>query len=229
METGPVTEFKATHLHELMARVFGPLARWCARVGIDPNVFTYTSVGFAAFSAVMIWLDHWFLAGIFLLCNGACDVLDGILARSMPERSERLRQKGAFLDPAVDRINDGFLFIGLILYGVEEIISVWPTHLGGYRFFLIALIAAAIAHPISSYYRARIESLNLRFQQKKPLTRAGLHVALGFVIIGMWLINGPWRHEFFFWSVTLCVSLPTIINLVRRFRHSLKIFDEHYQ
>lgn len=229
MNAVPVTEFKSTRLHELMARLFGPLARWCVRKGIDPNVFTTASVIFAAGAGMAIWLDHWFIAGIMLLMNGFCDVLDGILARATPDRSERLRQKGAFLDPAVDRINDGFLFIGLILYGVEEIISVWPTHLGGYRLFLIALSAAAIAHPISSYYRARMESLNLRFQEKKPLTRAGLHVALAIVIIGMWLISGSLRHDFFFWSVTLFVSIPTIVNVVRRFRHSLRIFDERYQ
>ncbi len=222
-----VTEFTPTRLHDWSSRVIGPLARWLARHGIDPNYFTWLSVVFALLAGAAMWYDHWLAAGLFLIGNGICDVADGVLARAMPQRSKRLRQMGAFLDPAVDRVNDGLLFIGLIGFGFEGMLTQQLGHLVWYRVFLGLLLAAAIAHPISSYYRARIESLNMRFQEKKPLTRAGFHLALSAVIIGLWLLPEDVRWTYYLGSVTTLVSIPTLINLARRFHRSLKLFDQY--
>lgn len=229
MNPNPVIDFKSTKLHEWSSKLIGPIAEWLARLGIDPNYFTWLSVVFAACAGVALWHGRWLAAGVLLLANGFCDVADGVLAREMKkrnQRSERLRQMGAFLDPAVDRINDGFLFIGLIGYGFVYMIAHPPTDLTWYSLFFMLLLAAAIAHPISSYYRARIESLNMRFQEKKPLTRAGLHLALAAVIIGMLLLPDEARWWYYLAGTTFFVSASTLVNLIRRFRRSLKLFDQ---
>ncbi len=222
----PVIEFTPTKLHELSAKLVGPVARWLGNHGVDPNIFTGLSLILAVGAGGALWSGRWLTAGLLLAGNGLCDVADGILARAMPHRSERLKQMGVFLDPAVDRINDGFLFIGLIAYGLEGTIASHPVDLLWYRIFFGLLLAAAIAHPISSYYRARIESMRMRFQEKKPLTRAGFHLALVLVILGMWLLPADLQWQYYLMAVTLFVSLPTLINLGRRFRRSIKLFDQ---
>lgn len=218
-----VNEFTQTVLHELMARLIQPFVNWLMRWGFDPDHFTWASVGCAVVSAYSMCAGRWLDAGLWLLANGLCDVIDGVLARAMPERSRRLRERGVFLDPAIDRVNDGMLFVGLLCYGYQYSVARPGLQSDGLIYFFAALMAAAIAHPISSYFRAKIESLNMRFKQKKPLTRAGFHVALTLVIIGMWK-DPSW--ELYLWGVTLLISVPTIGNMIYRFHRALHLFDE---
>lgn len=230
----PVIEFTPTKLHELSERSMRPLIRFLHRNRLDPNLFTYASLAVALIVAVCIASGQWFLALVSLLINGWFDIIDGSLARrSQSIRSERLKQMGVFLDPAVDRVNDGLFFMGLLTY------TLWQGYMytkveglvNGYTAavfigFCLLIVASAIAHPISSYYRAKIESMDMRFQEKKPLTRATFHLMIAVVCVGMLVLPEVWAPWYFAVSVVLLVCAMTLGNWYLRFRRSIRLFDQ---
>ena len=57
------------------------------------------------------------LAGLlFLILMGLCDILDGWVAR----RTARASSFGAFLDSTIDRLTEGFVFLGFLVWFYRE-------------------------------------------------------------------------------------------------------------
>ncbi len=200
-----------TRLHQLAASILSPVVQALNAAHVEPNVLTGLSVGFAMLAAWAIATHAWWLAILALLSNGLCDMLDGELARRQPHRAAWLVQLGAFLDPAVDRIADSILFLGIIAYLVP-----WAPE----RFILI-VVGACAANLISSWFRAKIESLNRTFTDRRPLTRATFHVQVLAACLGERYIPGA-----FMWVMAFtCAS--TYWTFASRFRHAIALFHKH--
>lgn len=121
-----------------------PIGEFLESSNVHPH--TITALGFllSLFTAVLFWKGHMFWGGIILILSGACDVLDGRLARNT-NRSSRF---GAILDSSVDRYSEIFVFIGLAAF----------FHTG----FMGAMIILAMAGSLmTSYVRARAEGLGV--------------------------------------------------------------------
>jgi CDP-diacylglycerol--glycerol-3-phosphate 3-phosphatidyltransferase len=85
-----------------------------------------------------------FWGGIILILAGACDVLDGRLARN----TNRTSRFGAILDSTVDRYSEIVVFMGLAAFFHSAVMS--------------AIVILAMAGSLlTSYVRARAEGLGL--------------------------------------------------------------------
>ncbi|MEJ5375190.1 MAG: CDP-alcohol phosphatidyltransferase family protein [bacterium] len=89
-----------------------PLFEGLYRMGISPNLLTFTGLGLSLLASALLWMGSFRVAGLFMLAGGLCDMLDGGVAR-VRGLENRL---GAFLDSIVDRYSDLFLLTGLTLY-----------------------------------------------------------------------------------------------------------------
>lgn len=115
------------------------------RAGISPNFLTYSSIVFAASSAWAV-ADHRFaLAAALMITAGACDLLDGVVARATHAQSGF----GALLDSTADRLADGLPLLGLVVaYADNKLLAAIPS---------LALLGS-FAVP---YVRARAETLGV--------------------------------------------------------------------
>jgi CDP-diacylglycerol--glycerol-3-phosphate 3-phosphatidyltransferase len=124
------------------------LARGLVALGVTPNVVTATGCGLSAAAGLAFALgppwQRW-PAVAFLVGAGACDMLDGAVAKL----GGRATAFGAFFDSTLDRASDGFLFGGLFWYWAAR----GEALLAGLSFS--ALLAAFLV----SYTRARAENL----------------------------------------------------------------------
>lgn len=157
-----------TKAHELSARVFRPIVTLLYNARVEPNTVTLLGLLLAFGAGVTFGMGAWWVTLILLLLNGFGDMLDGELSRRMPDRPHHLKQFGTFLDPAVDRFADSALFLGAAAYCMPRVAN-WIT---------LAICTAGFANIISSWMRAKIESMDRKLVEKRPLTRATLHVQL---------------------------------------------------
>lgn len=125
-----------------------PIVAFLTRHRFHPNTLTFLSLGFAIVSAFLFAFEQTAFAGFFLLLSGACDSLDGWLARETGQSSAR----GAFLDSTLDRASEIFVFIGLALCLRET-----P--------YLLAVLFATGGAVMVSYARARGASLGQDFNR----------------------------------------------------------------
>ena len=166
-----MTKIKKANRDAVFSRLFGDnigrlreiVARGLIKLHIGPNALTvlgllFTLVGgfFLALGAgdtigrrpVEGYSWYGFLAGIVLILANACDMLDGAVARN----NNRMTRFGAFLDSCTDRISDGVIFIGILIYYLWH-----PDTEHGQLLAILSMIALLNALLIS-YIKARAEN-----------------------------------------------------------------------
>ncbi len=119
------------------------IAQSLQQIGVTPNILTVVGFVFTVLCGVSIgtaWLP---VAAVFLILAGACDMLDGALAR-IAGQSTRF---GAVLDSTVDRYSDIVLYIGMLYYFM------------GSPFFALLTVVAMAGSLATSYVRARAENV----------------------------------------------------------------------
>ncbi len=124
--------------------LFNPVGDFLERANIHPHVVTVSGFFLTIIAAGLFWNGHMFLGGITLVLAGACDALDGRLARN----TNRTSSFGAVLDSVVDRYSDIVVFMGLAAFFLSPIMG--------------AIIILAVAGSLlTAYIRARAEGLGL--------------------------------------------------------------------
>ncbi len=134
-----------THFPRAIARVVGPFGRGLARLGVPPNVLTTTGLLVTGAAAYSVAVGRPTLAGLLLIAGGAMDVLDGAVARA----GRRSTPFGGFYDSVADRISDGLILAGIAWSVIDR-----PR-------LLLLTLAALVAAEVTSYVRARAESIDL--------------------------------------------------------------------
>jgi phosphatidylglycerophosphate synthase len=112
---------------------------------LTPNHLTFTALAASASAGLAIATNHMATAGWLYILAGACDVLDGRLARATNQQSKA----GAFLDSVADRWCELFVFTGFAWFLRD---SAW----------LFAVMGAITGSVMVSYTRARGESLGIK-------------------------------------------------------------------
>jgi CDP-diacylglycerol--glycerol-3-phosphate 3-phosphatidyltransferase len=137
------------------------------RLPITPNQVTLAGLGVTALAALLVGLDHPFLGGLVLLFAGLFDILDGALARA----SDRSYPYGAFLDSTTDRVAEGVVMVGLVVYFQRHQVGLGP----------VLVVLATAGSFLVSYVRARAQSLGFSCEggllarpERVLLTVAGL-------------------------------------------------------
>lgn len=131
-------------------RLIEPVAAWLVRRRVHPNTITTVGTLCTMAAGVIFATGHIRTGGWFLGITALFDVLDGTVAR----RTNRSSIFGAFYDSTLDRVADGFLMGGLVVFYATSAVHHSPV-------LLIIALLGLIAMFLTSYTRARAEGLGL--------------------------------------------------------------------
>lgn len=124
---------------------YDAIIRAFSKVGINPNVLTFTGFAINMVAAYLFAYGYFRWAGATIILGGVFDLTDGPVART----TRRVTPFGGFFDSVLDRYSDLILLIGLVIYYGRI-----------NRFAYVTLVAAAmIGSVMTSYTRARAENL----------------------------------------------------------------------
>jgi len=151
----------------LIDRICSPLrdglARVLTRAGLCPNHVTVAGMVFTVGAGVAIAAgqDYWRTWGLgLMICAGACDLLDGAMAK-LGGLGTRF---GAVLDSTCDRASDAALYLGVAFYFIlqpDGPAAAWgqngPAAGPNLTLVLLALVGLVWAYLIS-YIRSRAEN-----------------------------------------------------------------------
>jgi CDP-diacylglycerol--glycerol-3-phosphate 3-phosphatidyltransferase len=124
------------------------IGRTLARWNISPNGVTYLGLLLTVGVAVLAALGEIRWAGIAYIFAGACDAMDGTLARV----SGRGSRFGAFLDSTIDRFEESIVFVGL---------AVHYALVGGGEIEIPLILVVTVGSLMVSYTRARAEAVGV--------------------------------------------------------------------
>jgi phosphatidylglycerophosphate synthase len=125
--------------------MMGPIFRLAARSRVTPNQITAAALVVAALTAIAIATGHFALGSALLLGGGTLDLIDGQVARA----KKMATRGGAFLDSTVDRICDGLIFGGCVVY-----------YAGSPMMMIVSLVVLVMSFTVS-YARSRAETLGV--------------------------------------------------------------------
>lgn len=131
-------------------RVIAPVADLLVRHRVSPNHITTFGTICTIVAGGIFASGHIRTAGWFMGITALFDVLDGTVAR----RTGRSTTFGAFYDSTLDRVADGFVLGGIAMFYAINAVHRSPV-------MLAITIAGLIATFLTSYTRARAESLGL--------------------------------------------------------------------
>jgi CDP-diacylglycerol--glycerol-3-phosphate 3-phosphatidyltransferase len=127
-------------------RLLDPGVSLLVRMGVHPTAVSLLGLALSAAAGVLVGRGGLRAGAACLILAALCDVLDGQLAR----RTGRASRFGAFLDSCLDRLGEGAVFLGLVLY------------LGPQGSMWVAVgVLALLFSTMVSYARARAEGLGL--------------------------------------------------------------------
>lgn len=162
-------------------KLLTPVARLLLRLGLSADAVTVIGTVGVCFGALFFFPRGDFVAGVlFITVFVLFDLLDGTMARL----SDTVTTWGAFLDSTLDRVADGAVFGGLMLYFARQpgdSLTTWAA--------LFCLIFAFV----TSYSRARAEGLGLTGANVGIAERADrlLVVLLVTFLVGLF----GWSHD----------------------------------
>src|SRR5260370_37165299 len=108
-----------------------------ARIWTVPNQITFLRLGFLPFFLILIAYDHYRSALLVLVVSGLSDGFDGLLARSLNQRSAL----GAYLAPIADKL---LLSSSFVILAFKKQLACWLTILVLSRDVLILIVAVVI-------------------------------------------------------------------------------------
>jgi len=112
--------------------------------GVRAWQLTILSLVLNVVTGVLIVTGQWFAAGIVLIVAGACDVMDGSVARHRGESG----RSGAFMDSVLDRVSDMILFSCLF----------WRLAATGQRLDAVLALITLVVSLAVSHIRAEAEA-----------------------------------------------------------------------
>ena len=107
------------------------------RIWTVPNQITFLRLGFLPVFLMLIAYDRYRWALLVLVVSGLSDGIDGLLARSLNQRSAL----GAYLDPIADKL---LLSSSFVLLAFKRQLAWWLTILVLSRDVLILIVAVVI-------------------------------------------------------------------------------------
>lgn len=131
-------------------RLIEPVADWLVRRRVRPNTITTVGTICTIIAGGIFASGHIRTAGWFLGLTALFDVLDGTVAR----RTGTSSTFGAFYDSTLDRVSDGCVMGGLVVF-----YAINPVHESAVM--LVIALLGLIGTFLTSYTRARAEGLGL--------------------------------------------------------------------
>ncbi|WP_269936891.1 phosphatidylinositol phosphate synthase [Arthrobacter sp. HY1533] len=133
----------------LFAAIFTPVAALLVRLKVSPDAVTIVgTLGVAAGALVGYPQGQLFWGTVVITVFVFSDIVDGLMARMLG----RSGPWGAFLDSTLDRVGDGAVFAGIVIW----------FYTGGDNHFIAAMaLTCLVLGSIVSYAKARAEGLGM--------------------------------------------------------------------
>lgn len=196
---------------KIMSGVIEPPARLLLRLHVSADAVTIAGTVLTITVALVLLPQGYFIPAVVILAVlGMSDLLDGTMARL----SGTSGPWGNFLDATMDRLADGAVFGGLVLYGALND-EPWVT---------AGALLALVTGQVTSYAKARAEAVGATAnvgiaERAERLILAGVAVLLaGFGVpyvlaIALWLLG-------LLGLVTIAQRIWTVRAQLRTDRHS---------
>ncbi len=189
---------------QFWTNVWSPLADLLLRLGVKPDHVTI--VGTLGVSAGALWFfprGQFFIGVMVVTAFVFSDLMDGYMARKSGQSSKW----GAFLDSTLDRVGDAAVFGGLLLYYTRTDAE---STLGPAELYLGLSLACLVLGSLTSYARARAESLGM--QAKGGIAERADRLVAILVMTGFsGLLDLPVLREVTLWALALA-SLVTVFQ-----------------
>ncbi len=135
--------------------IWSPLADFLLRRGVTPDQVTIVGTLGVCFGALFFFpRGELFWGVMFITAFVFSDLIDGYMAR----QSGTASKWGAFLDSTLDRVGDAAIFGGLAIYYVSVHAE---ADLGSTRTYFYLSLACLVLGSVTSYARAKAESLGM--------------------------------------------------------------------
>jgi CDP-diacylglycerol--glycerol-3-phosphate 3-phosphatidyltransferase len=135
--------------HFWQSVMLAPFVNTFIRLGISPDAVTLVGTLGVSAGALVFFPQGKLLTGVLVISAFVfSDLIDGAMARATGQSSKF----GAFFDSTLDRIGDGAIFGGLVLYFAGP---------GDNYLYLCLTLYCLVMGAVTSYARARAESLGM--------------------------------------------------------------------
>lgn len=192
---------------EFWTNLWAPVADFLLRVGVTPDQVTI--VGTLGVMGGALWFFPRGELGLGVAVVTAfvfSDLLDGYMAR----KSGTSSNWGAFLDSSLDRFGDAAIFGGLLLYYVGPHAE---TTLGAPLLYVYVSLGCLVLGSITSYVRARAESLGMT--AKVGIAERAERLVLILVATGFNAIfNLPILTELALWLLLVAAGITVIQRMI---------------
>ena len=135
--------------HFWQSVMLAPFVNTFIRLGISPDAVTLVGTLGVSAGALVFFPQGKLLTGVLVITAFVfSDLIDGAMARA----TGRTSKFGAFFDSTLDRVGDGAIFGGLVLYFAGP---------GDSYLYLCLTLYCLVMGAVTSYARARAESLGM--------------------------------------------------------------------
>ena len=188
---------------EFWTNVFAPIANGLLRLGVTPDQVTVVGTLGVVAGALWFFPRGHLLTGVLVITAFVfSDLLDGYMART----SGKASPWGAFLDSTLDRFGDAAIFVGLLLYYLSPHAR---TTLGEPMLYVYLCLACLVLGSITSYIRAKAESLGMT--AKVGIAERAERLAAILIATGLNGIFGlPILTELTLWALALASGITVL-------------------
>ncbi len=138
------------HFRQFWTNVFKPVAHLLIRLGVSPDTVTFVGTVGVVLGALIFFPRGQLWVGVLVITAFVfSDLIDGYMARTMGTSS----RWGSFLDSTLDRLGDAAIFAGL---------AIWFFEGGDDRLLAYVALWALVMGSVTSYTRAKAESLGMQ-------------------------------------------------------------------
>ncbi|MCL8251055.1 CDP-alcohol phosphatidyltransferase family protein [Aeromicrobium fastidiosum] len=192
---------------QFWTNIWAPLGDLFLRLGITPNQVTVVGTLGVSGGALFFFPRGQFFVGVMVVTAFVfSDLIDGYMARKLGKASKW----GAFLDSTLDRVGDAAVFGGIMLYYTT---SDPEADLGDPRMYLYLSLACLVLGNLTSYARARAESLGMT--AKGGIAERSDRLVAILVMTGFaGLLDLPFLREITLWALAIA-SLITVFQRMR--------------
>jgi len=192
----------ATNARQVMAHVIDPVAKGLIKIGLGPDAITIIgTVGSSAAALYFFPQGKLWQGCLVIVLFIFSDMLDGTMARML----NRKGSWGAFLDSTLDRVTDGAIFAGLLIWFVRS--EQW--------WMVVATTISLIAGTIVSYAKARAEGLGMTCNVGIAERSERLIVVLVAAFFGTNGLGVPFVQEVLLWFL----AAITVYTVFQRMLH----------
>ena len=184
----------------VIAPVVEPIARALLRMRITPDMVTLTGTTLTVLTALILIPAGRFVPAIILLgLFVSADVLDGTMARLSGTQGPW----GAWFDATLDRVADGAIFGGLLIW------AAWNANTLTTMLAWVCLVGGAVI----SYAKARAEAVN-------ATANGGIaERAERMILLGL----GAIAQQFVDWGMTAALAVLAVLTVITVFQRGLDV------